>query len=159
VRFGCPEAAIVIPAKWLAAESPFAHRDVHRGALAELDESARRLRGDRLLVARVEKLLAERGQALGIERAARLLGVSNRTLTRRLAALGTSFHALVDESRKSRAAALLQDPALSATDVAYALGYEDAANFGRAFRRWYGMSPGRYRRFLEPVEEQEDGAE
>jgi AraC-like DNA-binding protein len=78
-----------------------------------------------------------------------LLGVSDRTLTRRLGGQGTSFQTLADESRKTRAVALLQDPTLTVAEIAYALDYEDAANFGRAFRRWFGISPGKYRRTFE----------
>jgi AraC-like DNA-binding protein len=145
VRFGCPEAAIVIPHAWLAVESPFADSTTYCGALASLGTSARRFHGDRLLVARVERVLASRGARPGLRQVARLLGVSDRTLSRRLEGQGTHFQALVDTSLKSRAVALLQDENLTVAEVAYALGYEDAANFGRAFRRWFGMSPGKYR--------------
>jgi AraC-like DNA-binding protein len=40
---------------------------------------------------------------------------------------------------------LLRDRELTVADVAYTLGYEDPANFGRACRRWFGMAPGAYR--------------
>jgi AraC-like DNA-binding protein len=104
------------------------------------------LHADRLLVARVEQLLEKRGARLSVRSAAALLGVSSRTLTRRLGGEGTSFQSLLDESRKARAVHLLNDPALTVAEVAYTLGYEDAANFGRAFRRWFGRSPGQFRR-------------
>ena len=146
VRFGCREAAIVIPRRWLSVESPFADPTTYHAALERLGLSARRFEGDRRLVARVEQILAQRGARLGLRCTARLLGVSDRTLTRRLGGQGTSFQELADESRRARAVALLQDPGLTVAEIAYALDYEDAANFGRAFRRWYGTSPGRYRR-------------
>ena len=149
VHFGCKEAAIVIPRRWLTVESPFADPTTYHTALGQLGVSARRFEGDRRLVARVEQILSQRGARLGLRRTARLLGVSDRTLTRRLGGQGTSFHALADDSRRARAVALLQDPRLSVAEIAYALDYEDAANFGRAFRRWYGTSPGRYRRLRE----------
>jgi AraC-like DNA-binding protein len=149
VRFGCPEAAVVVPAGWLSVESPFVDPTAYHDALERLCLSARRFEGDRRLVARVEQILAQRGARLGLRRAAHLLGVSDRTLTRRLGGQGTSFQTLADESRKTRAVALLQDPTLTVAEIAYALDYEDAANFGRAFRRWFGISPGKYRRTFE----------
>lgn len=145
VHFGCREAAIVIPREWLTVQSPFSDSATYQGAIASLGRSARRFHGDRLLVARVERVLASRGARPGLSQVARLLGVSDRTLSRRLEGQGTHFQELVDTSLKSRALALLQDETLTVAEVAYALGYEDPANFGRAFRRWFGMAPGKYR--------------
>jgi AraC-like DNA-binding protein len=145
VHFDRPQTACVIPARWLAIESPYCDPTMHHALTERLHLADRRLHGDRLLVARVEQILAQRGARLGLPRAARLLGISERTLSRRLGGQGTSFQALVDNSQKSRAAALLHDEELTIAEVADALGYEDAANFGRAFRRWFGISPGKYR--------------
>lgn len=152
VHFGCSQAAVVIPATWLDVESPFAHRATHDAALALVEQSARRLSEERLLIARLERVLADRGARLNMQQAARLLGVSDRTLSRRLANQATNFQTLVDNSLKCRALALLRDEALSISEVAYTLGYADPANFGRAFRRWFEMSPGQYRTHGEPID-------
>ncbi|WP_236518290.1 AraC family transcriptional regulator [Sandaracinus amylolyticus] len=77
---------------------------------------------------------------------ARTLGTSSRTLHRRLAAEGTSVAALLDETRRERALALVADPARSVGAIAFALGYRDATTFTRAFRRWTGVTPGAWRR-------------
>lgn len=61
---------------------------------------------------------------------------------------GTSYRGLRDASQKRYAESLLRDRRLDVSEVAYALGYQDAANFGRACRRWFGASPGRHRRRL-----------
>jgi AraC-like DNA-binding protein len=145
VRFGCEQAAVIVPARWLRVQSPFADAAMHHAALERLYSSARRLHGDRLLVARVEQVLAQRGARLGLPQVARLLGLSDRTLTRRLTGQNTSYQALLDDSLKCRAVALLRDEELTVAEVAYALGYKDAANFGRSFRRWFDQSPGKYR--------------
>ncbi|MDD9969136.1 MAG: AraC family transcriptional regulator ligand-binding domain-containing protein, partial [Myxococcales bacterium] len=141
LRFACPEPAIVFPSSWLAVRSPLADPAPFRAAVRALGMRERALYGDRVLVARVERLLARRGARLQVQSAATLLGVSTRTLTRKLANEGTSFHTLREASLKATALAMLSDRELSIAEVAYAIGYEDAANFGRAFRRWFGVSP------------------
>ena len=73
------------------------------------------------------------------------LRMSERTLHRRLSAAGTQFRALLDEVRRERAQLLLREPVLSISEVAQRLGFSDATAFGRAFRRWHGVSPSQYR--------------
>ncbi len=79
---------------------------------------------------------------------AKKLHLSLRTLKRRLAAEGTSYFAILDDLRQKRALLLLREGNLSAEQVAAQLGYSDAANFTRAFRRWTGTTPRRFRREL-----------
>jgi AraC-like DNA-binding protein len=80
-----------------------------------------------------------------LEDVARALGVSTRTLKRRLAEQGTSFSDVIDEVRRQRALLLLDDRRLGLGDVADRLGYSDVANFTRAFRRWTGRTPAAFR--------------
>jgi AraC-like DNA-binding protein len=80
-----------------------------------------------------------------LEEVAAQLHVSTRTLKRRLAELGTSYSSLLDEERRARASALLRTTALTTEEIAERVGYSDVANFSRAFRRWTGRSPGRFR--------------
>ncbi|MFO1060038.1 MAG: helix-turn-helix domain-containing protein [Dongiaceae bacterium] len=79
---------------------------------------------------------------------ARLAGISLRSLQRSLAAGGLSFSELLREARLERAIELMRHPAQRMTDIGLELGYSDAANFTRAFRRWTGCSPRAYRRRL-----------
>ena len=81
-----------------------------------------------------------------IERVARRLIVSVRTLQRRLQEGGTSYTKLVDEVRFKSACRLLDAPRTSITDVAAAVGYADPSSFSRSFARWSGMQPKAYRR-------------
>lgn len=77
---------------------------------------------------------------------ARRMGMSARTLRRRVQERGTSFQVVLDEVRYKRALALLAEPTLSVDEVARTLGYADSSNFRRAFRRWTGQPPRAYRR-------------
>jgi AraC-like DNA-binding protein len=66
--------------------------------------------------------------------------MSERTLKRRLAEQNTSYTELLDAARRTRALELLGS-SVSIEEVSARLGYSDAANFTRAFRRWTGQSP------------------
>lgn len=87
--------------------------------------------------------LLEDGSA---EMVARGLHVSVRTLQRRLSDEGTTFRDVLESSRSRVAQAYLGDPRVSVAEVATILGFSDPSSFNRAFRRWTGRTPGRWRR-------------
>jgi AraC-like DNA-binding protein len=80
-----------------------------------------------------------------VSRVASELAVSGRTLQRRLREEERSFAEVVEDLRREKAQALLQDRNLAIYEVGYLLGYSDATAFYRAFRRWHGTSPSQYR--------------
>jgi len=69
------------------------------------------------------------------------LGMSRRTLRRRLSNENINFQALVDDCRKKTAYASLTRTKLPLCDIAFQLGYSDQTAFTRAFSRWFGCSP------------------
>jgi len=73
------------------------------------------------------------------------LHMSLRTLQRRLAEENTTYGALLDDIRRDLALRYLEDPERSVTEVAFLLGYSQHSVFTRAFHRWTGKSPSRYR--------------
>jgi AraC-like DNA-binding protein len=76
---------------------------------------------------------------------AKLLEVSDRSLRRQLQEQGISFRGLLDELRMQIALNYLRATRLANEDIALALGFSDAANFRRAFRRWTNKSPSEIR--------------
>jgi AraC-like DNA-binding protein len=76
---------------------------------------------------------------------ATLLEVSDRSLRRRLREQGVSFRGLLDELRMQIAMKYLRTTKLANEDIALALGFSDATNFRRAFRRWTNKSPSEIR--------------
>jgi AraC-like DNA-binding protein len=101
------------------------------------------------LSAPLEALLAAYlpvGGAPTIEMTADVVGMSPRTLKRRLAEEGLTYTRLLDRLRYRAAVHLLGDPGLSVKEIAYALGYSGPNNFVRAFRRVAGCTPGEWRR-------------
>jgi AraC-like DNA-binding protein len=75
---------------------------------------------------------------------ARQLGTSGRTLSRKLEREGLSYRLLVEHARDQRAQELLAS-GQSVTQVGQALGFSETSAFSRAFRRWNGVAPSRFR--------------
>lgn len=114
------------------------------------DESALRWRTSapaKDLPRAARQLLAELlgSRPLGLQVLADATGTSARTLQRHLGAFGTSYERLLDEARLEAAQRLLRTGRHLVGDVARELGYTDAAHLTRAFRRWTGTTPGRFR--------------
>jgi len=80
-----------------------------------------------------------------LEDTARLLGVSGRTLRRRLMEEGLSYSELLAAARKEAAEVYIHEEKLTLAEIAGLLGYGDQTAFMRAFRGWFGESPGAYR--------------
>lgn len=76
---------------------------------------------------------------------AKSLGLSTRSLQRRLAEADTTFARLVDETRHTLALDLLADRRVSVEEAGFLLGFADSRGFRRAFERWTGSSPRTYR--------------
>jgi AraC-like DNA-binding protein len=90
----------------------------------------------------VSNALAERPQ---MDAVARSLGISVRSLRRRLDEEGVSYSGLLNEARATLAKRMLDDPDRSIYETAYAMGFSDPSAFHRAFKRWTGMTPTQYR--------------
>lgn len=83
-------------------------------------------------------------QHLKLTTIAKRMGMSARTLQRRLKFCGIDFEELLDETRRSEALRLVSEGKYPMTEIAYRVGYSDPAHFTRAFRRWTGESPSRF---------------
>jgi len=147
VAFDRPETRLTLPAAWLTLPCPMADAAAFASSVAKLEAQAHRLESDDFLPARIEQLLEAAGDpGLPLAAAAKQLRLSRRTLNRRLAGCGTSYRELLEAHLQERARRLLADASLGVGEVAWRLGYEDASNFGRACRRWFGMAPAQLRK-------------
>lgn len=96
---------------------------------------------------RVRRVLTEelrRGEP-ALEAVAGRLGMSGRTLQRRLRDEGLGFHALLDALRCDLARRHIAEPRESTAEIAFLLGFSEVSTFHRAFKRWTGLTPGAYR--------------
>lgn len=100
------------------------------------------------LVERVRTILKDElnGGDASLESVARQLGLSERSLQRKLRAAGASHHELLDQMRRDLAMKYLREPKMAVCEVAYLLGFSESSAFHRAFKRWTGMAPNEFRR-------------
>ena len=118
---------------------------------ARITEQACRSIGNKMaleqgLVAQIGNiLLSEPGHFPKLEPVAEQLLLSTRTMRRRLRELGTSYQIILDGVRKELASEYLASTNLSVQDVSELLGFSEVTNFRRAYLKWAGESPHRYR--------------
>lgn len=99
------------------------------------------------LLVQVECAIADRlttGKATQ-DHIAKSLGMSPRTLSRRLAKEETTFFKTVEGLRRSLAECYLANSDLVLAEIAFLLGYSGLSSFNDAFKRWTGKTPGQYR--------------
>ena len=85
------------------------------------------------------------GQTPTLEQVAQRLNSAPWTVRRRLQDEGFSFQQVLNETRRDLAVSYVRDTALTLGEIAYLLGFGSAAAFQRAFKRWTGEAPGRFR--------------
>lgn len=83
--------------------------------------------------------------AVNLDSLAAQMNVSSRTLNRRLQVESVKFQELLDDERKLRACRMLKNSPLTTDQIAEELGYSDASNFRRAFKKWTGACPKTFR--------------
>jgi AraC-like DNA-binding protein len=153
IRYEMPRNAVVVPRWWLDLPIEQADSDL----LRILKEYADHILDERAqspdLVGQLQHWIIKRlsSGTFAAEAAARELGMSVRTLSRKLAAYHTSYGQIVDDLRENLAAKYVTDPSMQLTQIAYLLGYSDSTSFSKAFRQWYGCAPSRFRKQQEQV--------
>lgn len=150
--FGCPiyferpRNALLLPQATAATLLPHPQpeysslfRDLCRESMTSLVEGEGMLDSLRSMVREAS------GKPPSLEQAAAHFGISARSLRRKLAGLGLTYQALLDEERFVLARQYLLSTQMTVEAVASRLGYADARSFRTAFRRWAGSTPRAYR--------------
>ena len=145
VRFSAEEAGMVFPADPDGSSLPQANPLIFKMYISIADKLSQMLAEEVGLQERVTRWLWAYTPPLGRGEIAELLAMSERSLTRQLGAAGTSYSELLTRVQSDRAGNLLRNPALSISQIAYRLGYSEPAAFTRAFTRWTGQSPLKWR--------------
>lgn len=141
VRFNQYQTRLIMDANIANYELPLANRQMAMSAEAKLFENIP-TRALSLLPLRLRRLLLRcYGAFPSLESAANNLGMSGRTLSRKLAEESTTYQQILDAVREKLAKEYFSRGGESVTQIALVLGFTDSSNFAKAFRRWTGISP------------------
>ncbi|WP_036997307.1 AraC-like transcriptional regulator QhpR [Metapseudomonas resinovorans] len=157
-RFDNPVNALVFDATLLATRLSASDDRFQRLIRRHFDELAKLNLQE--LPHYVQKLLRNRlpGGNVTVEQVAELMMLSPRTLQRYLQAEGTGFQQLLDSTRQSMAIRYLRDSSISLTQLSGLLGYNSLGAFSRAFSRWTGTSPQKWKQQQRRLTQTTDGA-
>ncbi len=152
-HFGCPvhfesgRDALLVSEENLAAPNRLGDETIAKFFDHHLEQELAKLADENSLEKRVRlavaQLLSEGVPTLSL--IASKLGMSARTLQRRLSDRGQSFQKLVDLARQELAQQLLRDTDYSLAEIAFLTGFSEQSGFTRAFKRWAGQTPRSYR--------------
>jgi len=143
VRFRRPSTALLLDATLLERPIPTHNPEAAAVLVAGLGRRSAPPRQPASTTARLARVVEETfasGERVSREAAARCLGMSGRTLARRLADERSSFRDVVESARRELAHRLVTRERLALGEVANRVGFADQAAFGKAFRRWFGTS-------------------
>jgi AraC-like DNA-binding protein len=147
VRFNAEHNQLVINPKVLSTPVTQNCASVHEGLKRIADKELEQVRlgvSVRESVARTIGPMLD-GRTPELDSVARKLNMASWTLRRRLQDEGVTFQQVLNETRQSLAESYVRETSLTLGEIAYVLGFGSAAAFQRAFKRWTGEAPGRFR--------------
>ena len=155
ISFDAPKACAYFPASYVDAPLFSAEPQLKTVLETKARQRLRDWQGEQMagspVVAQTKQAIAE-AIAFGvptIDDIAEAMMMSSRTLQRQLENLGSSYKELLDSVRADLASKYMGQQELSILDVAFMLGFSEQSSFQRAFKRWFGATPGAYRRELK----------
>jgi AraC-like DNA-binding protein len=152
-RFGRPATLMVFEKKALDVEQLHRDADFYSALILQAERRLSRLSRNLKYVERVrEHLLDASASRRDMVGTARALGLSVRSLRRRLHEEGSSYGEVAEQALATRAKQLLLDEKRSIEETAYTLGFSAPSAFHRAFKRWTGTTPKEYRSTRDSAE-------
>lgn len=150
IKFNARMNCIVFPSSLLATSNPQSDERVFPLAFEACERELDELQGQRDLRKQIKAkiLSALPNRHASLTQVASDLAIGERSLQRRLAELGTSFDALLEETRRELSDRLLATSDLPLSEIGYLCGYANAASYSRAATVWYGVPPSNYREQL-----------
>lgn len=144
--FNCPHHQLRFDKELLNKPLTFADTRLAQMAASQCEDEMEAIQAPPALLGKVKRIiLAEVGNFPNVDEVASELHMSSRTLKRKLQQLGTSYQIILDDLRRGLAVEYLTRSNHAIDEIAALLGYSDASNFARAFRRWTGKNPSDYR--------------
>lgn len=152
IKTGAASSRIIGQSKWLdlpnaAFDQPFWHLSQDRVRNMEVDSD---VAGIELRVRRyIKTALVQEKRVPRLKQIAALEGVSERTMLRMLADNDLSFHIISEDVRRVLATEMISLPSVPLSEISESLGFTDLSSFSRSFRKWFGATPGQYRKSQE----------
>jgi len=147
LEFNSARTEIRIPNHLLQKSLIFSNEGVSEQIDQACKSAKNQLERNDSLVHKVQELLKTAPhQLLTLEQAAEACFLTPRTLRKQLAKHQVNYRELLESERKHRAIEALQQTPASLEHVASTLGYRDTSSFSRAFKKWFGIAPGQYRK-------------
>ena len=146
VAFEQPESFLDF--RYSVLDTPEVHRNAELYQVLEIqaERVLKRVTEELTYAERLKRLVQqELPRVLQMPDAARSLGMSERSLRRRLAEEGVSYSQLIEQSQIELARVMLENPTKSIKEVAHDVGFTGQSGFHRAFKRWTGTSPAQFR--------------
>lgn len=152
VLFGCKTNAFVVDREFLERQVPAADQRLYGILKQYLDRVLNEMPREDEMLAAIRRAIAEsmRNGIPRLEQVAKKVAMSPRTLERRMKEYGIGFKQLLEDTRRQFALNYLKDRKQTLTEVAFLLGYSDLSAFNRAFKRWTGSTPMKYRKESRP---------
>ncbi len=151
IEFNADVSEVAIPIEYSDQVLSLANRFMASNAQESVFNSVP-VSGLNMLPIKLRKIiLSSNGVFPSLESAAETLGMSGRTLRRRLSDEGSSYQALLNEVRTQLAKELLHTGEKNITEIAFLLGFGDTSAFTKAFKKWTKMSPSEYKKIMGQI--------
>ena len=149
ILFNRPHYSITYKTTDLKTRTAKADVSINRFLVERVEEETNGLKiASSQLVLDIEKLIKDAlpSGIPSIHHIAEHVGMSNRTLTRRLSEAGVSYRDLIKKTQESLAKYLLKESSRSMAEIAFETGFSEQSAFNRAFKRWTDLSPIEFRK-------------
>lgn len=146
VYFNQAHNRFVFPKTQLKQKLRFSNQEARDTLLNQCETDLSHIESEKDLTTHVKQYLQQCEEFPSLDAMANLLHISSRSLRRHLQQSHASYQTLVIDERVRRGKILLTDSDLSITDIAFKLGYAEAANFSKAFKKITTSSPAQYRK-------------
>jgi len=146
IRYNCRHSRLILPATSIDMEGNLLTKGVYKQTLEYCNEELRKVTKDAPNIEHVRTLLVENlPNYPNINSVAKRMGLTTRTLARKLKHEGTSFTDALNDIRSEIAIYLLNSTDLSIDDISESVGFSETTNFRQAFQKWTGQPSSAYR--------------
>lgn len=149
VNFNTEENALIYKTKDLETRTAKADRSINEYLLERVQEETEGIQVNASKVVGDVEVLLKDALPSGIPSIAQIsehMGMSNRTLTRRLSEAGVTFRDLIKKTQEEVSINLLKNTSRNIAEIAFETGFSEQSAFNRAFKRWTGLSPVEFRK-------------